>query len=166
MFSFRRATLVVVAQLFVAVSNQAMAETLEPPAALIEELQNWIDTASDLPRARKPAKIVFVEPYEVVEPSKMAVSIGNVPRGLYNPTKGEITLVLPWNARNPQDISVLLHELIHHRQNGMYYYCQAAKEQDAYYLQRNWLEERDLSLDVNWVAVILASSCTPRDIHP
>ncbi len=166
MFYFRRITLAVIAQLFVAVSSQAVAATPELSETLIEELHAWLDSAADLPRAGKPANILFAEPHEVTGISKMAAGIGNVSRGLYDPVSGEITLVLPWSASNPQDVSVLLHELVHHRQNGMHYYCQAAKEQDAYYLQRDWLAERDLTLDVNWVAVILASSCTPRDIHP
>nr|WP_069300746.1 DUF6647 family protein [Neptunicoccus sediminis] len=61
---------------------------------------------------------------------------------------------------------MLLHELVHHRQNNMHYYCEAAKEFAAYKTQRAWLEERGLSLNVNWIGVVLASSCTPKDIHP
>lgn len=166
MRSFQRVTLAVAAKICVAVSGPAMADTHDIPAPLIEELHLWIDAASDLPRAPKAAKIVFVDPDAVTEPSKMASVIGNVPRGLYAPSTGEITLVRPWSARDPQDISVLLHELVHHRQNGKHYYCEAAKEHTAYMLQSEWLSEWGLVLDVNWVAVILASSCTPRDIHP
>ena len=166
MFSLKRVTLAVTAKISIALSTAALADTPVIPPTLLEELHAWIDAASDLPRPSDPAKIVFADPHEVTEPSKMAAVIGNVPRGLYAPETGEITLVLPWSAQDPHDVSVLLHELVHHRQNAKHYYCEAAKEHTAYKLQKAWLAERHLTLDVNWVAVILASSCTPRDIHP
>lgn len=166
MFSLKCATFAVAAQLIISVSIEAMADTPEIPTTLIEDLHVWIDATSDLPRMHPPANIVFAEPHEVTDPSEMAATIGNVPRGLYSPRSGEITLVLPWSVSNPQDVSVLLHELVHHRQNGKHYYCETAKEETAYSLQSQWLAERGKTLNVNWIAVILASSCAPRDIHP
>lgn len=166
MFSLSRATLAVAAQLFAAISTEAFAERAEIPATLVEELNSWIDTATDLPRAREPAKIDFAEPGDLTETSKMAYAIGKVPRGLYEPGTGKITLVRPWSADNPQDAAVLLHELIHHRQEGKHFYCEAAREHSAYSWQRDWLGQRDQPLNVNWIAVVLASSCAARDIHP
>jgi len=36
----------------------------------------------------------------------------------------------------------------------------------AYRLQEAWLAERGTEAEVNWVAVVLDSGCTRRDIHP
>ncbi len=160
------ATSIVAAHLFFAASSIAANDAPTITGALREELHKWIDTATDLPRASSPAKIVFAQPRNIVAPSELATLIGRAPRGLYDTAKGEITLILPWSARNPQDVSVLLHELVHHRQSGRHFYCEAAKEHSAYKLQRDWLAERGLTLDVNWIAVVLSSSCVPRDIHP
>jgi len=159
-------TVAVVAQLLVAFSSAAEAEPGSVHARLVEDLHQWIDTSTDLPAEAAPATIVFVDVQDVADPGEIATMIGRSPRGLYDPDTGTITLVRPWSAENPQDVSVLLHELVHHRQSGKHYYCAAAKEHAAYNAQKDWLAERDLSLDVNWIAVVLASSCAARDIHP
>ena len=166
MFSTKRATVAVAAQLLLAFSNVAGAETPSIQLGLIAELHHWIDSATDLPAADIPATIEFADAQDVAKPSEMASMIGSTPRGLYDPSTGTIILVHPWSADNPQDVAVLLHELVHHRQGGKYFYCEAAKEYPAYNVQKGWLAERELSLNVNWIAVVLASSCATRDIHP
>ena len=162
----QRATVAVAAQLLIAYSSIAGAEPSSIQAGLIEELQYWIDTTTALPAADTSATIVFVDARDLAKPSEMASMIGSTPRGLYDPDTGTISLVRPWSAENPQDVAVLLHELVHHRQGGKHYYCEAAKEHAAYHVQKNWLAERELTLDVNWIAIVLASSCAVRDIHP
>lgn len=162
----KRAAVAVAAQLLCAFSSVAGAETRSIQTELVEDLHHWIDTKTTLPAADTPAIIVFVDAQDVAEPSEMASMIGSLPRGLYDPETGTITLVQPWSADNPQDVAVLLHELVHHRQDGKHFYCEAAKEHVAYHIQKNWLAERDLGLNVNWIAVVLASSCAARDIHP
>lgn len=86
-------------------------------------------------------------------------------RGLYDPDRSEILLVRPWGLRNAEDVGVLLHELVHHRQALHHWYCPAAQELPAYRLQEAWLSEQGLSADVNWMAVVLDAGCTPRDKH-
>ena len=166
MFSSLRAAVAAAAPILFAVSNVAGAESVPVRTALIEELHLWIDAETDLPAAERPAKIIFADLRDVAEPSDMASMIGSKPRGIYDPDTGTITLVRPWSADDPQDVAVLLHELVHHRQGGEHYYCEMAKEHAAYRLQQDWLAERDLALNVNWIAVVLASSCAARDIHP
>ena len=162
----KRAAVAVAAQFVFAFSSLAETYTRSIQAELVEELHHWIDTATDLPAANTPAVIVFANVQDVVEPSEMATMIGSKPRGLYDPDTGTITLVRPWSAENPQDVAVLLHELVHHRQGGKHFYCEAAKEYAAYHAQKDWLAARELILNVNWIAVVLASSCAARDIHP
>ena len=162
----QRATVAVAAQLLIAYSSIAGAEPSSIQAGLIEELQYWIDTTTALPAADTSATIVFVDARDLAKPSEMASMIGGTPRGLYDPDTGTISLVRPWSAENPQDVAVLLHELVHHRQGGKHFYCEAATEHAAYHVQKNWLAEREITLDVNWIAIVLASSCAVRDIHP
>ena len=87
-------------------------------------------------------------------------------RGLYDPGTGTIALVRPWSPREAGDVSVLLHELVHHRQAALHHYCPAAEEPLAYRLQEAWLAERGLPLDWPRLAIALAAGCTPHDIHP
>ena len=166
MLFIKRATVAAIVQLLIAFFSIASAETRSIQTELINELHHWIDTTTALPTAGTPATIVFVDAQERAEPSEMASMIGSVPRGLYDPDTGTITLVRPWSEENPQDVAVFLRELVHHRQGGKHYYCEAAKERAAYHAQKDWLAERELTLDVNWIAIILASSCAARDHHP
>ncbi|MEO3416570.1 DUF6647 family protein [Roseovarius sp. CAU 1744] len=166
MFPVRRAALAVAAQFLCAFSSSAAAEPFDLSAGLLSELHQWIDTTTDLPKADTPATIVFADAQDVAGPNEMASAIGDTARGLYEPRTGTITLFRPWSADDPQDVAVLLHELVHHRQGGAHFYCEAAKEFPAYQIQKDWLAERGLSLDVNWIAVVLSSSCAARDFHP
>lgn len=156
----------VAAKLLLACSGTVAAETPPIPAGLVTELHHWIDTTTDLPAETTPARFVFADAQDLADPSEMASMIGSKPRGLYDPESGTITLIRPWSPANPQDVAVLLHELVHHRQGGKHYYCEAAKEYTAYHVQKDWLAESERPLDVNWIAVVLASSCVARDIHP
>lgn len=145
-------------------ANTAFSDAL-PQQTLVASLERWIDENTDLPPADRPARIQLGSSEDDLT-GDAARLIGNRVRGLYDPDTGVITLMRPWDANNPVDVSVLLHELIHHRQSRRHYYCPAAREYPAYKLQARWLAERNLTLDVNWIGVVLASSCAPRDIHP
>jgi|TARA_R110000772_G_scaffold206792_3_gene317393 hypothetical protein len=166
MLPVKTVTLAAVALLFSTFLKAAAAESLHIPTGLIQELHQWIGIKTELPEPNKPATIVFADAQDVAKPSEMASIIGRTPRGLYDPDTGTITLVRPWSTDNQQDVAVLLHELVHHRQSDTHFYCEAAKERAAYNIQKDWLAERGLSLNVNWIAVVVASSCAARDIHP
>jgi hypothetical protein len=155
-----------------AAANDALRIALRPPGVsriatpdLVAELDRWLDGRIDWP-ARALPEIRYITPRE-------AARIGGAPdrglgaaRGLYDPDSGTIFLVTPWSADRPQDVSVLLHELVHHRQAPHHFYCDAAQEPAAYRAQAAWLADRGTTLEVNWLALTLAAGCTPRDIHP
>lgn len=139
-----------------------------PAAPLLEELELWLDQHSDLPRRAVRPGIALVTPSEaraIVEDQRPSARDGL--RGFYDPERRQIWLVAPWSADDPQDISTLLHELVHHRQaEAGHWYCPGAQELPAYRLQEAWLAERGHALRANWVAVVLEAGCAPRDIHP
>ena len=135
---------------------------------LVEMLDGWLDANSDMPRNPQAP---IVRQIDAATANAMtgthAATEGSKTRGLYDEEAMEIMLVRPWNNRDPYDVSVLLHELIHHRQAvAGYWYCPGAQELPAYRLQQAWLAELGLEPNVNWIAVVLESSCTPRDFHP
>ena len=136
-------------------------------SALVDTLDDWLDVNSDWQRRKTSPRIRVVSEWVAAERQGTTSSFqrGRL-RGLYDPKRLEILLVQPWNARSAQDVSVLLHELVHHRQSTHHWYCPAAQELPAYRLQDAWLAERGLDAEVNWVAVVLDAGCTPRDIHP
>jgi hypothetical protein len=136
--------------------------------ALVTHLEDWLDANSDLPRSQSTPSLRLTTTAHVARLAPMrAANSATHTRGLYDPEAETIWLVQPWNAKNPYDVSVLLHELVHHRQAGHgHWYCPGAQELPAYRLQQAWLNEMGLEPDVNWIAVILESGCTPRDFHP
>jgi hypothetical protein len=135
---------------------------------LVDILDNWLDANSDMPRNEQAPIVRQVDGLSARDMSGTHYAAdSNKTRGLYDEQSGAIWLVRPWDNRNPYDVSVLLHELIHHRQAvAGHWYCAGAQELPAYRLQQTWLAELGLEPNVNWIAVVLESSCTPRDIHP
>jgi hypothetical protein len=61
---------------------------------------------------------------------------------LYEDQSRTIFLREDWTGSSPAEISVLVHELVHHVQNlaGLKYGCGEEREKPAYAAQRKWLE--------------------------
>jgi hypothetical protein len=135
--------------------------------ALMLSLENWLDRESLYPRRTDPVTVSLIRASEATPWSGRLNYSNSARRGYYDPQSSTIYLVEPWSADNPQDVSVLLHELVHHRQQvARKWECPNAQELPAYRLQHKWLVERGLKARVNWLAVLIESSCSPRDVHP
>lgn len=135
---------------------------------LIEHLEDWLDANTNLPRREALPVVRLTTRGNIASLSGSGhTTFVDTARGLYDSDSTTIWLVMPWSGRDPRDVSVLLHELTHHRQAGHgHWYCPAAQELPAYRTQQAWLAELGLALDINWIAVVLDAGCTPRDIHP
>ncbi|MGP6089974.1 DUF6647 family protein [Antarctobacter jejuensis] len=135
---------------------------------LVAHLEGWLDGNSDLPRREGVPEVRIVsQSWAASLVSARRAHQTAQPRGYYDPASRIIYLLQPWSPRDPHDVSVLLHELAHHRQaTAGHWYCPGAQELTAYRLQDIWLNDLGLEADVNWIAVVLEAGCTPRDIHP
>lgn len=134
--------------------------------ALVGVLETWLDRQAPWARREALPEIRIVQPEAAAAIRGLAGRGHGRMRGLYDPESATVYLVAPWDAGDAEDVSVLLHELVHHRQAAHHWYCPGAQELPAYRLQDRWLGERGLEADVNWIAVVLEAGCTPRDIHP
>lgn len=152
----------------------AAPETWRPPdpevlEQLVARLESWLDEDGTLPPRRPGPAIRFVSPQEadMLHGAESARYLHGPLNGLYSAETQTVYLVAPWDYGNMRDVSVLLHELIHHRQQtARHWFCEAAQEEGAYRLQEKWLGSMGIESDFYWPAIILMSSCTPRDIHP
>jgi hypothetical protein len=135
-------------------------------ADLVEVLETWLDAHAPWPRRSGDPVIRTISPEELASLSGVSSRGHGTTRGLYDPEMQTVFLREPWDRFDAQDVSVLLHELVHHRQASSHWYCPGAQELPAYRLQAAWLAERGLEANVNWIAVVLESGCTRRDIHP
>jgi hypothetical protein len=149
----------------VAFSQPGQAGSASLPE-LIEELESWLDTNSPWPRRETPPAIRMLPPSLAAGQYGSAGYAGGRLRAFYDGGTDMITLVSPWDIRDPADQSVLLHELAHHRQAPHHWYCAGAQELPAYRLQAAWAEENGAKVSINWMAAVMESGCTRRDIHP
>jgi hypothetical protein len=160
-----RASLALAALSLVVFTQSGRAEPVSLPM-LVEELEAWLDGNSPWPRRETPPAIRMLPQSLAAGQYGAAGFAGGRLRAFYDDRTETITLVSPWNIRDPSDQSVLLHELVHLRQAPHYWYCPGAQELPAYRLQDAWAGEQGAEVQINWMAAMLEAGCTPRDIHP
>lgn len=165
MTRFVRPRLALAALSFVAVACAAEAGPTSLPD-LVEDLEIWLDENSPWERRTAPPAIRLLPPSLAAGLYGSAGFAGGRLRAFYDDRTATITLVSPWDIRDPADRSVLLHELAHHRQAPHHWYCPAAQELPAYKLQAAWALEHGAEVSIDWMAAVLESGCTPRDFHP
>ena len=143
---------------------------IEPRMILntIEELNLWLDAYTDLPRSDVPiARIVLLDPGVETALGGPQLQIGETVRGVYDAEAATIYLIRQWYGDSAFDRSVLLHEMVHHRQvSAQHWYCPQAMEWEAYLIQEEYLKAHGETGNFNWAWVLLASSCAVRDHHP
>jgi hypothetical protein len=141
----------------------------EPPDARVtaqqlDEIMRWIAERFDLPRSAERPAIVFESPADLTRtrnggflahpstrnaPNAEHRSVRGGVLALYNDARRVIHLSEDWTGANDADMSVLVHEMVHHLQNiaGVKYFCAGEREQIAYQAQSAWLRQFDKSLD-------------------
>lgn len=133
---------------------------------LVEILDTWLDGNTDFQRPEVPPKIAMINPTTAASIRRSHFPNYGLKRGLFDPQSSTIFLLHPWDPKNVNDASILLHELVHSRQVSRYYLCDGAEEEAAYRIQDDWLRARGLRANVNWFAVALEAGCSQHDIHP
>lgn len=84
---------------------------------------------------------------------------------LYNDLTKTIFLSDTWTGTTPAEMSVLVHEMVHHLQNvaGLKYDCPAAREKPAYLAQDRWLQQYGLDLETEFqidkFTLVVSSAC-------
>jgi hypothetical protein len=84
---------------------------------------------------------------------------------LYNNTTKTIYLADNWSGADAKEISVLVHEMVHHLQNigKVQYACPEAREKPAYLVQDKWLQQHGLDLEkefeIDKFTLVMNSAC-------
>ena len=133
---------------------------------LVANLNQWLDAETEYETRMDRPRIELTSQEQAEELHGVADRSSGRTRGLYDDTTRTIYLTSPWSADDPYDVSILLHEMVHHRQAAQHWYCPQAQEWRAYQIQAQWLEERAVEVPFYWPAIALQSSCAKRDIHP
>jgi len=150
---------------------------------LLTAIVTWLSIGFGLPADYNPPRI------EVVSPAKLAAvqfrgrgaaytralsGGGSHParaasqrdvEALYDDSTRTIYLPEGWTGKTPAEVSVLVHEMVHHLQNvaGLKFECPQSREKLAYAAQNQWLARSGRNLmdefDLDPLTVLLRTKC-------
>jgi hypothetical protein len=144
--------------------------------ALLTAIVVWLSTNFGLPASFDPPRIRFVSPAELNFPLKG--SVGSEGKGKISPAEASsdvisfysnesktIYLAEGWMGKTPAELSIIVHEMVHHLQNvgQLKFECPQAREELAYRAQDRWLHlfghdlEQDFQLD--GFSVLVKTKC-------
>ena len=125
--------------------------------ALLTAIVTWLSINFGLPAIYDHPSVAVVTEAQVTKLRYGTdhVSDGRVVMAVYNDATHSVSLTNSWTGRTPAELSVLVHEMVHHLQNkaGLSYRCPAAREVLAYAAQAKWLSqfgsdlEREFGID-------------------
>jgi hypothetical protein len=162
-----------------------------PAPALMAAIAGWVSANYGLPNSDVPPRVEFV-PQRQLERLRYrriqhgaertlggegrAQAVGGehaTPRpqfqrdivAVYDDATETIYLSENWKGISHAELSVLVHEMVHHLQNRaqLTYACAGAREKPAYLAQKKWLESHGLDfeqeLQVDMFTVVAMSAC-------
>ena len=127
--------------------------------ALLTAIVVWLSASFDLPALYEVPRVEFVsatqmtaQRYKPLLPAERADSVHGDQAGtvaLYNDDTKTIYLPHGWAGRTPAELSVLVHEMVHHLQNiaKLTHECPQEREKLAYEAQDKWLALFGTSLE-------------------
>lgn len=148
--------------------------------ALLTAIMTWLSinygleaTYDDLPAVRfaPPMEMAFLH-YEAFTPDAQrrvvaayqAASARKVV-SVYDVRRQKILLPEGWEGRTPAELSMVVHEMVHHLQAeaGLRYGCPEEREALAYEAQEKWLEQFSTSLNaefgVDALTLLVSTHC-------
>jgi hypothetical protein len=139
--------------------------------ALLTAIVIWLSANYSLPASFDHPRVAFVSAEKIT--SARHENIGQMPLNqsesdivsLYNDDQRTIYLRDEWTGKTPADLSILVHEMVHHLQNigRLKFECPQAREEVAYQAQERWLGlfGRDLSRDFQMdpFTILVKSNC-------
>jgi high-affinity K+ transport system ATPase subunit B len=110
---------------------------------LLTVIMTWLSSNFDLPAVHDLPEIKFVTQREMISLryGGLALNTASELVALYDDKTSTILLSDRWTGNTPAELSVLVHELVHHAQNiaKLTYICPEAREALAYAAQEKWL---------------------------
>jgi hypothetical protein len=150
--------------------------------ALLVAIVTWLSVNFELPADYDIPEVRFAPAKEIVAlhhggitPEDRQVTHENYdsvpadrPRSVvavYDTRRRVIVLPESWAGRSPADLSMLVHEMVHHLQSraGIRYTCSAEREKLAYAAQRKWLSAFHTTLEeefqIDSFTLLVSTTC-------
>lgn len=131
---------------------------------LLTAIMLWLTANFELPNTDKHPHIEFV-PSEAIAALRHQASPGDDVAAVYVDETRTIYLPQEWTGSTPGELSVLVHEMVHHLQNagGMKHACLQERESLAYAAQERWLDMYGSSLfdvfGINKMTLLVRTKC-------
>jgi hypothetical protein len=146
----------------------------DPMEALLTAIVVWLSANFALPANLNHPSIKFESAAEMIAPlnkNKMQrtdVSTSEISSDIvssYNNETKTIFLLNGWEGNTPDELSILVHEMVHHLQNvgQLKFACPEEREELAYKAQESWLRlfgrnlEHDFQMDA--FTILVKSKC-------
>ena len=138
--------------------------------ALLTAIVTWLSVNFGLPPDYDLPMIAYLPKAEISEIRYRGIAaekrreVGAV----YDDRTETILLTDGWTGRSPAELSVIVHEMVHHLQSRarLRFECETAREELAYAAQEAWLElfGRDLEteFDLDPMTLKLSTRCMPH----
>ena len=122
---------------------------------MLSEIVTWLSTNFDLPAIHDYPRVELVPPVKMAalryrglatdrerHTAAMPLNDGRDLLAIYDDVRKTIYLPQGWTGTKPAEVSVLVHEMVHHLQNlaGTKYNCPEEREKPAYLAQERWLD--------------------------
>jgi hypothetical protein len=150
--------------------------------ALLTAVVLWLSVNFALAATDRHPKIEFVSPVEIAfvrygattPQARREIAARLTPDAIarlrevmavYDDQKGTILLQEGWTGRTPAELSILVHEMVHHLQGvaGMIHACPAERERLAYAAQEKWLglfgESLESAFDIDAFTLKVSTTC-------
>jgi hypothetical protein len=149
--------------------------------AVLEQIGAWLVANFGLPPTKQMPDIEFVSQTRLFEiryhDKQLAEKMSDGHRAgtvkgadsiiaLYDPRGPKIFVTNEWRGESQKDVSVLVHEMVHHLQHAgrLQFDCSEARERLAYAAQDRWLADHGLSLSeafgLDGFTMFARSSCS------
>lgn len=147
--------------------------------ALLTAIALWLSANFSLPPLTEPPQVELVSQAKMMAIRYQAFSVErrhdinamppvSDPRdtvAIYDDSSRTIYLPLSWTGGTAAELSMLVHEMVHHLQNigGLKYECPAAREQLAYRAQDKWLglfgQDLEHTFEIDPFTLKVSTSC-------
>jgi hypothetical protein len=139
--------------------------------ALLTAIVIWLSANFSMPVNFNHPRIEYAPQAKMVELRLHGMlgdpSAGEIPDvvAAYDDDHHTIFLPVGWSGTTPAELSLLVHEMVHHLQNvnGQKFECPAAREKTAYLAQDLWLKQFDQSLEsdfqIDKLTLLVQTTC-------
>jgi uncharacterized protein DUF6647 len=167
----------------VLVPTAGLAEQAAPKSSLLLEIAAWLSKEFDLPASNDVPNVEFVSPVRITAlrypglvtssqqeetaTHQATLNAETEVMAVYLPPTRTIYLRDGWRGTTPAEVSILVHEMVHHLQSRaqIKYDCPQAREKLAYAAQDRWLQRSNRSLasefEIDGFTLLVRTACGP-----